>query len=176
VLAAVLESVRVPWRVEAAREPFLHPGRSAAVLAGDEPVGWLGELHPTVAGEWELEETVAAFEVDLDRVLAHAVRVPEYEDVTAFPSVLRDLALTMDESIPAGAVVATVRAAAGALLRSVDVFDVYAGEQVGPERKSIALHLEFRAPDRTLTDEDASELVTRIIRRASEELGAAHRA
>jgi phenylalanyl-tRNA synthetase beta chain len=178
VLGAVLESVRVPWRVEPAREPFLHPGRAAAVLVGadgGEPVGWLGELHPTVAAEWEIEDTVAAFEIDLDRVLEHAVLVPDYEDVTAFPSVLRDLALTVGESVAAEQLLDTVRDAAGALLRRVDVFDVYAGEQVGADRKSIALHLEFRAPDRTLTDEDASELVARIIRRATEQLGAEHR-
>jgi phenylalanyl-tRNA synthetase beta chain len=128
-----------------------------------------------VAAEWENEDTVAAFEIDLDRVLEHAVLVPDYEDVTAFPSVLRDLALTVGESVAAEQLLDTVRDAAGALLRRVDVFDVYAGEQVGADRKSIALHLEFRAPDRTLTDEDASELVARIIRRATEQLGAEHR-
>src|SRR3954452_20351695 len=81
LLAALLDTLRVPWRVEAAPEAFLHPGRSARVIAraGDgEVVGWLGELHPLVARAWELDGAVAAFEVDLDRVVAHAVAVPRF--------------------------------------------------------------------------------------------------
>jgi phenylalanyl-tRNA synthetase beta chain len=172
MLGAVLEALRVPWRVEAAREPFLHPGRSAAVFAGEEErVGWLGELHPSVAAAWELEDTVAGFEIDLDRVLAHASLTPDYEDVTAFPAVLQDLAVAVPQDVRAADVVAVVRDAGGELLRSAEVFDVYRGEQIGAGRTSLALRLEFRARDRTLTDEEAAERRSRIVAALAERLG-----
>jgi phenylalanyl-tRNA synthetase beta chain len=174
VLAAMLDTLRVPWRVEAAREPFLHPGRAAAVIAGDgdgEHVGWVGELHPRVAARWELEETVAAFEVDLDRVVAHATLVPDYEDVTAFPSVLQDLAVAVPDTVTAAEVVGVARRAGGALLRSAEVFDVYRGAQIGKGRTSLALRLEFRAGDRTLTDEEADERRAKIVAALAERLG-----
>ena len=84
VLEAALGAIRVPWSVEPAREPFLHPGRSARVLIAGEPAGWIGELHPGVAAAWDLEQ-VAAFEVHLDAVLAAAPPVPVYRDVTIVP-------------------------------------------------------------------------------------------
>ena len=142
---------------EPSRQPFLHPGRAAAVTAGSEPAGWLGELHPLVAAAWDLPAGVA-FELDLAPLFA-AGRIDEatYEDVTTFPAVLQDLAVIVPEDVPAERVRAAVAAGAGDLLRSIRVFDLYRGEQVGDGRKSLALRLEFRAPDRTLTDEEVAE-------------------
>jgi len=172
VLGAMFEALRVPWRVEAAREPFLHPGRSAAVIAGDgERVGWLGELHPSVAATWDLDGEVAGFEVDLDAVLALAPLVPDYEDVTPFPAVRQDLAVIVGDDVTAEALVETVRDAGGALLRSAEVFDVYRGAQIGEGRASLALRLEFRAPDRTLTDEEVAERRRKIVTAVTERLG-----
>jgi phenylalanyl-tRNA synthetase beta chain len=138
-------------------EPFLHPGRSAAVSAGGSPVGWLGEVHPLVCRSWDLD-AAAAFELDLAPLLAAAtVGEERYEDVTTFPAVYQDLAVVIAAETPAAEVRAAVMAGGGELLRAAEVFDLYEGEQLGEERKSLALNLEFRADDRTLTDEEVAE-------------------
>ncbi|MEJ7715052.1 MAG: phenylalanine--tRNA ligase subunit beta [Thermoleophilaceae bacterium] len=157
LVEAVMAPVGLEWWAEPGARPFLHPGRAASVFAGGHEVGWLGELHPLVARAWELgDEPVAAFELDVG-VLAYLAAGPaEYSDVTSFPAVLQDVAVVVDESVPAAEVEAAVRAAAGELLASVRPFDLYRGEQVGEGKKSLALRLEFRAPDRTLTDEDVA--------------------
>jgi phenylalanyl-tRNA synthetase beta chain len=161
-LAAVLDTLRVDWVVEARPEPFLHPGRSAQVLVAGETVGWVGELHPLVARAWDLE-TAAGFELDLDRVVGHADAVPYYRDLTSYPPVRQDLAVIVGEDVPAAAVIDTVREAGGELLQDVRVFDVYRGAQVGEGRKSLALALTFQAPDRTLTDDDVAPLRDAIV-------------
>jgi phenylalanyl-tRNA synthetase beta chain len=162
LLGAVMDALRVDWQVEAGGEPFLHPGRSAQVLAGGETVGWIGELHPLVARTWDLE-AATLFEVDLDRVLTHADAVPQYRDLTSFPALRLDLAVTLDDAVPAASVLGTAREAAGKLLSDVRVFDLYRGAQVGEGRKSLALALTFRAPDRTLSDDDVAPLRDRIV-------------
>ena len=139
--------------------PFLHPGRSASVVAAEGvTLGWLGELHPLVLREWELAGPVAGFELDVDALLGLIEgRTATYTDVTSFPAVLQDIAVIVPEDVPAARVAELVRAGGGELLASLRVFDLYRGEQVGEGRKSLALRLEFRAPDRTLTDEEVAE-------------------
>jgi phenylalanyl-tRNA synthetase beta chain len=173
VLAAVMEAVRVPWSVEPASEPFLHPGRSARVLVDGAPVGWLGELHPGVAAQWDVEQA-AGFELDLGAVLAQADLAPRYRDLTSFPAVRRDVAVVVDDDVPAAELLAAVRRAAGKLLERVEIFDVYRGAQVGEGSKSVALRMEFRAGDRTLTDEEAVAAETAILGEL-ERLGAQRR-
>jgi phenylalanyl-tRNA synthetase beta chain len=177
LLAAVLDTLRVNWTVAPSppgREPFLHPGRSAQVMLADAPheiLGWLGELHPLVARAWDLEGVVAGFELDLDRVVAHAVEVPHFEDLTSFPPVRLDLAVVLADDVAAADAVGVVRGAGGKLLQEVRVFDVYRGAQVGEGRKSLALALTFQAPDRTLTDEDVAPARAKIVAALTEQLG-----
>jgi phenylalanyl-tRNA synthetase beta chain len=166
LLGALLERFALEWSlapVAAEVWPFLHPGRSAAVLAGSgERLGFIGELHPLVAGAWDLERT-AAFAIDLGRLASLASPLVEYTAFGPFPALRQDLAVTVPQSLPAGEVLARVRAAAGALLEEARVFDVYAGEQVGEGRRSLALALSFRALERTLTDEDVEPLRAGIV-------------
>jgi phenylalanyl-tRNA synthetase beta chain len=176
VLGGMLDAVRVPWRVRAPdpppAAPFLHPARSAEVLVGPagEPAGWLGELHPTIAAQWDIDDPVAAFELNLDRVAAH-VAAPGYEDVTSFPEVREDLAVILADAVPAESVIAVVREAGGRLLAGAEVFDVYRdAERVGEGKVSLALRLRFRAPDRTLTDEEVSARRRRIAAALAERL------
>jgi phenylalanyl-tRNA synthetase beta chain len=175
LLGAALDAVRVTWWVEPATEPFLHPGRTARIRAAGEDVGWIGELHPIVARTWDLD-AAALFEVDLDRVLGHADAVPQYVDLTSFPALHLDLSVALPEDVPAATVLHTVREAGGTLLSDVRVFDLYHGAQVGEGRKSLALALSFRAPDRTLTDEDVAPLRDRIVEALREALGGELRA
>ena len=164
---AVLDALHVEWDTVAATRPFLHPGRAGVVRVGGEQVGWFGELHPLVAREWDLAQ-VAAFELALDPVLAAAPDATQYRDVTSFPPVRQDLAVVLSPDIAAADVVRVVREAGGDLLRSARVFDRYAMD----ERVSLALHLEFAAPDRTLTDEEVARVREAIVARLRDELGA----
>jgi phenylalanyl-tRNA synthetase beta chain len=170
VLAALLDGLRVAWRVERGAEPFLHPGRAARVVVGGEPAGWLGEVHPAVAAAWDLE-TVAGFELRWAAVEAAATPVPRYEDLTSFPAVRQDLAVIVADDVAADEVLAVVREAGGSLLRAAEVFDVYRGEQVGSGRASLALRLEFRAGDRTLTDDEVARRREKMVSALAERLG-----
>jgi phenylalanyl-tRNA synthetase beta chain len=171
VLEALFEALRVEVAVEPAAEPFLHPGRSAAVLAGGERIGWVGEVHPLVARAWDLEDA-AAFELDLDRLAElAAARAQTFEDVTSFPAVRQDIAVVLPDDVAAARALEVVRQAGGELLRGARAFDVYRGEQVGEGRVSLALGLEFQAPDRTLTDDEVAKLREAIAAALADELG-----
>ena len=164
LLEALMEAAGVEWRAQEGGPSFLHPGRAATIVAGAEGVelGWLGELHPLVLREWELDGPVAAFELDADALFELAPQTSTYSDVTSFPAVLQDIAVIVPEDVSAERLAEVVTDGAGELLRSLDVFDLYRGEQVGEGNKSLALRLEFRAPDRTLTDEEVAERRTAI--------------
>ncbi|HEX8742489.1 MAG TPA: phenylalanine--tRNA ligase subunit beta [Thermoleophilaceae bacterium] len=142
--------------------PFLHPGRSARVHARGRDIGWVGEVHPSVLREWDLEAPVAGFEVDFDALAELAPGPAFYSDVTTFPAVRQDIAVVLPDDVPAARAEAAVRAGGGSLLAAASVFDVYTGEQVEAGTRSLALRLEFRAPDRTLTDEEVAELRSAI--------------
>jgi len=176
VLGALLDALRVEWTVIERSEPFLHPGRAAAVVAAGFPVGWLGELHPAIAGEWEIPTAVAAFELDLDAVIEAVPGPVRYTDYTSFPEVRQDLAVVVPQSVASAEVVAAVRAAGGPLLASVDVFDVYRGAQIGDDEVSLALRLAFCSPERTLTDDEVAGLRSAIESALSDRVGGRIRA
>jgi phenylalanyl-tRNA synthetase beta chain len=158
VLEALAGQLGVVLSFEQAPEPFLHPGRAAAVSIAGVPIGWLGEIHPLVCREWDIEAAVG-FEVATAALVGAATVGEEvYEDVTTFPAVHQDLAVVVSVEVTAVAVRDAVLAGGGELLRSARVFDLYEGEQLGKGQKSLALRLEFRAPDRTLTDEEVAGL------------------
>ena len=169
LLEALLAAARVGWRAEPRPQPFLNPGRAAAVLGGDgREIGWIGELHPLVARAWELDGPVAAFEIDFGAIAELAPKTTRYSDVTSFPAVLQDIAVVLEDDVAAAEVEAAVRAGGGDLLDRVEVFDLYRGAQVGEGSKSLALRLEFRAPDRTLTDEEVAQRRAEIERELAE--------
>ncbi len=154
VLEGFAAQLGVVLAFEPTSEPFLHAGRGARVLAGDVDVGWLGELHPLVCRAWDLEGAVG-FEVDLAPLVNGSSAGEEtFEDVTTFPAVRQDLAVVVPADVSAARVRDAVLAGGGELLHAAEVFDLYEGEQLGEGRKSLALRLEFRAADRTLTDEE----------------------
>ncbi|MBA3865156.1 MAG: phenylalanine--tRNA ligase subunit beta [Solirubrobacterales bacterium] len=171
---AVLEALAAQLGAEIAfapePEPFLHPGRAAAVSLGGVAAGWLGEIHPLVCRAWDLDAAVG-FEIDAAPLLGAAGAGEEtYEDVTTFPAAYQDLAVVVPTTVAATEVRATILGAGGELLHSAEVFDLFEGEQLGEGRKSLALGLEFRAPDRTLTDEDVGGL-REAIKAALETIG-----
>jgi phenylalanyl-tRNA synthetase beta chain len=171
LVAAVLDAVRVDWRVAPAAWPFLHPGRSAEVLAGDVRLGFVGEVHPLVAANWDIDQPVAAFALDLGKIAAAAPQDTTYTDVVSYPPVRQDLAVILAADVAAGRAAEVIRAAGGELLTGAEVFDVYTGSQVGEGRRSLAFALTFRAADRTLTDEDVAPVRERIVGALRDELG-----
>ena len=172
LLGAVLDTLRIEWDVRPPGHPFLHPGRSARVYSGETELGWLGEVHPLVARAWDLEGAVAAFEIDLGLAIEQAPDELHYRDVTSFPAVRQDLAVVVAADVPAAEVLRVVRGAGGKLLGAAEVFDVYPLEG----ETSLAVHLEFRAPDRTLTDDDVRPVVDKIVAKLGDQLGAKLRA
>ena len=116
LVEALLDAAGVPLRVEPAREPFLHPGRAASVVAEDgREIGWVGEVHPAVSAEWDIE-SAAAFELDADALAELWPGPAAYRDVTSFPAVLQDIAVVVPDDVPAAEVEAAVRAGGGELL------------------------------------------------------------
>jgi phenylalanyl-tRNA synthetase beta chain len=170
----VAEASGVELAVEAGDLAPWHPGRCARLKVGDAVVGHAGELHPKVVDALGLPKRTCAMELDLD-ALPVADRRPAPR-VSAYPPVLLDVALVVDAAVPAAELVEVVRAGGGDLLEDVRLFDVYSGEQLGADKKSLALALRFRAPDRTLKQEEATEARDRAIAAAQERLGATLRA
>ena len=157
----LVEAIGAAARVELAfaaprdAQAFLHPGRAAVIHAGVVELGWIGELHPLVTRAWDLQGG-AAFELDFDALATAAPGAEQFADVTSFPAVRLDIAVVTPAGVEAEAIRLTVLDAGGELLEGARVFDVYEGEQVGEGNRSLALALEFRAPDRTLTDEEVA--------------------
>ncbi len=186
----VLRAARVPYTVRAGRcEPW-HPGRCAEFLirpagagAGEDSlisVGYAGELHPRVIAAFRLAPRTCAVELDLSAIERVAAGLPPVQApvISAYPPATQDVALVVGEAVPAaeveGALIAGAAAAEGteSLLEDVRLFDVYTGEQVGPGRKSLAYTLRFRAPDRTLTDEEVAVARDAAVAAAQERTGA----
>jgi phenylalanyl-tRNA synthetase beta chain len=162
---ALYEALKLEPRFERTEEPFLHPGKAARVEAG-----WVGELHPALG-----DEGFGAFELDVATLLADVPERIEYEDVITYPALRQDLAVIVDEDVPAGELVAAARASVPEL-REARVFDVYRGEPVPAGRKSVALALSFQAPDRTLSDDEAAGMRERIVAALRERFDAELRA
>jgi phenylalanyl-tRNA synthetase beta chain len=147
-----------------------HPGRCAEVLVGGTVVGHAGQLHPAVIERSGLPKGTCALELNLDAIpIAESLPAPR---VSPFPAVFQDVNLVVDEDIAAQAVQDAVREGAGELLEDVRLFDVYTGSQVGEHRKSLTFALRFRAPDRTLTEDEASAARDAAVRCAAERVGA----
>ena len=176
-IEALLEDLGVEgWTLgEPLGEPF-HPGRSARILLDARPVGIIGELHPRKASAFDTEGRVAVAELDLEPLEAAASSDLRVVEEPRYPPVRRDLAFVLTEEVPAGAVQTALEAAAGELLDRSLLFDVFRGEAVPEGRKSLAFALEFRAPDRTLTDDEVEPVIDTIVDRLRAELGAELRA
>lgn len=153
-----------------ANRDVLSPGRTARIHLGDRAIGWLGALHPATASRWDLDDAAIVFELDLEE--AFSAEIPRYSAFSKFPSVRRDIAVVVDESVAAGALVAAARRAGGELLQEVLVFDLYRGSNIDSSRKSIALGLILQDTSRTLIDEDADVALAEIVSHLQTELGA----
>lgn len=169
----VVETAGFVAEVSASDELPWHPGRCAQVVVEGKVIGHAGELHPKVVDALGLPRRTAAMELDLDAIPIR-VRRPAPE-LSAYPPVLLDVALVVDDSVPSAEVADALRAGAGELLEDVALFDAYAGEQVAAGKRSLAYKLRFRAADRTMTSEEATEARDAAIASATKRCGAALR-
>ena len=162
-----------PHAVVAEAGPGMHPTRSARIAH----VGWVGEVDPGVLEAWGIEGRVGWIELDLDAFLSSKPEYREARPISRFPSSDIDLAFAVPDSVAASDVEAAVRGAAGDLLESIALFDVYRdADRLGPDTRSLAYRLRFQAHDRTLTDADVAEARTRVIAAVESALGATLRA
>jgi phenylalanyl-tRNA synthetase beta chain len=152
-----------------------HPGRCAEIGLGEEVLGHAGELHPRVCSALDLPPRTCAAEIDLEPLLARATRVVQAPEISAYPVAKEDVALIVDDAVPAGSVAATLLEGAGELCESVRLFDVFTGAQIGAGRTSLAFALRFRAPDRTLTEEETGAARESAVALAVERHGAVRR-
>jgi len=173
LIGALLDRLHCDWQAtrQSEVEPFLHPGRAADISIAGRNAGWVGELHPAVVGGWGMQGGVA-FELDVATVIEGVADVVHYSPVSAFPAVSQDLAVVVSSGTPAAELVAIARDAGGSELEHVEVFDVYEGEGIGAGQVSIALRLRFRAPDRTMTEDEATGLRGAILAALEERKGA----
>ena len=151
--------------------PAYHPGRTAAMYCGDVRLGILGQIHPEVAKNYDLPESYAA-EIDFVLLLECAQKESVYTPLPRFPSITRDLALVCDLAVTAASLSDCISRSGGGLLRSVNLFDIYTGSQIPEGKKSAAFSLTLRSDDKTLTDEDADEVIKNILVSLKSELGA----
>ena len=168
----VARETRVELTVRQDQHAPFHPGRCAALLAGEQVVGHAGELHPRVVKAFGLPERTSAMELDLDLLEAAGGGPVTGPRVSTFPVATQDVALVVDAAVPAADVERALSEGAGELLESVRLFDIFTGPQIGEGRKSLAYALRFRAGDRTLTAEEASGARDAAVSAAAERTGA----
>ncbi len=160
---ALCAAFGAPVSYQPSRHPSLHPGRTAEVCAGAQRLGVLGQLHPTIAERFDLEGSpIFVAELDFEHLLEVAQPLLGVQTPSRFPSADRDIAIVIDEATPHVEVEAAIREAAGPLLESVQLFDVYRGESIPAGRKSLAFSLRYRAADRTLEDDEVSAIHARV--------------
>lgn len=149
------------WRLVAETHPALQPGQTARIYRGEQPVGWIGALHPTIAQAIDITGKVLLAELDYELISAAALT--KVQDVSRFPAVRRDLALIIDEHVESAAVLDQLRQSAGPDLLEIGIFDLYQGHNIAAGKKSLALGLTFQHPSRTLSDTDINPIIDNCI-------------
>lgn len=169
---AILRSCGITCEVERGGDCYYHPGRVAKLVRGNEVFAMVGEVHPEVAERYNLSKRAVVAEVNLKTLLEYFKPMGEMKPLPRFPAMTRDLALVMKEEVSVGPLMAAMRKAAGNLLESIAMFDVFRGVQVGLGNKSVAFSLTFRAADRTLTDEEVQKATEKVLKTCAEKFDA----
>ncbi len=177
-LKGVVEGLLADLHIQGARfvpaeEPSLHPGKSARIEVGGKVLGWIGEVHPQVLKKYKLpNRPLPAAVLEIQALLGEVELLFEVAAIPDQPPVLEDLALVVDESVPAQDVQAMIEQTGGSVLRKVRLFDLYRGDQLGAGKKSLAYSLVYQDPEKTLTDKDVLKIRDKIVKRLEKELGA----
>lgn len=146
-----------------AGKTFLHPGRQALIIYEDTVVGYFGEVHPLVQEAYGIAERTYVANIDLSVICKKANFTVKYEGIAKFPSVVRDISLVMDKSLTAGEIEKIIRSESGAILESLELFDIYEGERIGADKKSMAYSITFRNKEKTLEESEISAVMDKIL-------------
>ena len=170
VVEGLLAKLQVTdYRLVSETQPYLHPGKSCAIEYQGELIGYFGEVHPTVAANFDLSSETYVLELGIEPLVAAAVKVPKYKHLPKFPGTSRDIAVVVPLEVSMSELEDVIRANAGELLSDVKVFDVYTGKQVADGCKSMAFNLTFQADDRTLTDAEIDTVIKNVVDKVGEE-------
>ncbi|WP_145395390.1 phenylalanine--tRNA ligase subunit beta [Staphylococcus cohnii] len=162
VVERIAEILDVQFEYEAGEISGLHPGRTALVKLNNEIVGFVGELHPQTENDYDLKRTYV-FELNYDKLMSVSVGYINYQPIPRFPGVSRDIALVINRAMPSAKIVNVIKNNGGDILQNAEVFDVYEGEHVAEDEKSIALRLSYLDTKQTLTDDKVNEVHDRIL-------------
>ena len=176
VLEGLFAELQLAVGFEAANHPSFSPGQAARLRLGDAVLGTMGTLHPQVASAYgfrvQRQQPILAADIDLELLLSELQSARVFEPVSPYPAVREDLAVIVDRHIPEDEVANQLRQAGGFLLRDVELFDLYEGQQIPAGKKSLAYHLTFQSPSKTLTDKEVSKQRQRILSQLEQRLGA----
>jgi len=172
LVEALMDALHLNVTYAPAEHPSFHPGKCAAVISNNTALGVFGELHPLVQENYDFVNPVLAADFDLEAVFKVTPTSHSTRPVSEFPPVLEDIAVIVDENLPADRVEALIKQTGGKMLASVKLFDVYRGDQIGAGRKSLAYALVYQSFEGTLTDKDAAGLRNKIVKRLENEFGA----
>lgn len=148
-----------------------HPRKSAEIKIGEEEIGFLGEIHPKISENLEIEERVFLFDFDFEKLLKLASEEQEYQPISAYPAAVRDLAILVPQGTKVVEVLNRINAAGGKLVRDIDLFDIYRGEGIPRGKENFAFHIIYQAADRTLSSKEIDKVHQRIIKTLEEKPG-----
>ena len=172
----LFRDIHVEVTYEAADHPSYRPGRTAKLLVNGNQVGVMGELHPLVPEQFDIhlekDQAVLAAEINLEALLPHIPPYFPFDSISPYPAVQEDLAIVVDQHVTAVEVEEIIRMIGGRLLKSVELFDLYEGDQIGAGKKSLAYHLTFQAPDKTLNDKVVRKSREKIVGQLKRRIGA----
>lgn len=170
---ALLQATNKPYSFETLHMDILHPGQAAEIIVDGHAVGYIGKIHPQVQQEIDLDMDAFVFQMDLAPLSER--KLPEFTPLSKFPSIRRDLALVVEDSVKAGELLDFIVKNGGNLLTDAHIFDIYKGEHLEPGKKSIALAMTLRHPDKTLEDAEINAVVDKVVSGLAEQYGAALR-
>ena len=162
------------YRFVAEQHPSLHPGQSARIYKQNQPIGWVGTLHPNVAKSMGVKSKCIVFELEFDAIADASV--PKYKNLSKFPAIRRDIAIIVDDALESSAIINNIRHTAEKSLSensrcAVELFDVYIGEGVEAGKKSLAISLTMQEQSRTLTDEEIETLIEAVLAELKQQYG-----
>lgn len=167
LMEQLFDYIRIPVTFSKATITDMHPGRCATLSVDEEVIGYIGQVHPRVARDFDSKDTYM-FDVNFDRILALYERKEQFNAIPKYPAITRDVAFIVNEEIVAGDILQVIKKVGSPLVTEVEVFDVYQGEHLEENQKSIAYHLHYQDPSRTLKDKDVDKLHKTIIEKVNE--------
>jgi len=171
IMEGLFQFLNISASFKQATLDHMHPGRCATIAIDGEVVGFLGQIHPTFALEMDLKETYV-FELNLEAIFNHCKHQSTYQSIPKYPSIHRDVAFIVNKDVIAGDIKATIERTGAPLVTKVDIFDIYEGDQLHENEKSIAYRLHYQHPHKTLKDEEVNKSFEHIIKTVNETYGA----